>query len=230
MKIISVKQNGKEWREWRGRGLGASDAAAILGISPYTTPFELWLAMTGIREKEPFNEYAVAAMKRGTVLEPEARKLFEERMGRKFPAVSAEHDEYDFIRASFDGYCEETSELVEIKCPGKVDHAKALKGEVPKHYYPQVQQQLLVSGAKLCYYVSWDGLGKDLAIVEVRPDAEFQAKMLTALVDFWKRVTERILPEVSAKDISKLLKGVEKDLANLTAAVGVFKLLAGDEK
>ncbi len=126
MKIISVKQNGKEWREWRGRGLGASDAAAIMGVSPYCTTFELWLAMTGIRAREPFNEYAIVAMKRGVELEPKARALFEQKMGKKFPAESAEHDEYDFIRASFDGYCQELNALVEIKCPGKVDHATAL--------------------------------------------------------------------------------------------------------
>lgn len=228
MKIVSVKQNGKEWREWRGKGLGASDAPIIMGESPYQTPFELWLDKTGLRKRPEPNQYQLAAMQRGVRLEPVAREMFEAKMGRKFEALSAEHDVHDFMRASFDGINLEARALIEIKCPGKEAHAKALKGEVPKYYYSQVQQQLLIAGDLVDrgYYVSWDGESKDLVIVEVPHNKEHQAKLVEACTDFWKRITEKVLPDVTSKDILKLVTEVEKDLEKVSSAVSVFKLLS----
>jgi len=226
MKIVDVKQNGRDWREWRGRGLGASEAPIIMGESPYQTPFELWLAKTGIRERPPANEFQVAAMKRGTELEPVARAIFENKMGAKFPALSAEHDDYEFIRASFDGINFDLKALVEIKCPGKDAHAKALKGQVPKYYMAQIQQQLMVSGMERCYYVSWDGKSSDVVVVEVLPDLEYQQVLLESVVEFWRKIQERELPEVSAKEVAALVANVEKDITNIVNALSVFKLLA----
>lgn len=228
MKIVSVKQNGKEWREWRGKGLGASDAPIIMGESPYQSPFELWLDKTGLRKRPEPNIYQLQAMQRGTRLEPVAREMFEKLMGRKYDVLSAEHDTYDFMRASFDGINMEARALIEIKCPGKEAHATALKGKVPKYYYSQVQQQLLIAGDLVDkgYYVSWDGESKDLVVVEVPHDKEHQARLVQECSDFWKRVCEKILPDVSNKDILKLVEGVEKDIASVQSAVSVFKLLS----
>src|ERR1700689_4799218 len=36
----------------RENGIGASECAAVLGISPYCTPYELWLVKTGRAPKE----------------------------------------------------------------------------------------------------------------------------------------------------------------------------------
>ncbi len=226
MKIISVKQNSKEWREWRGKGLGASDAPSVMGDSPWTSTFELWLQKTGVMERPPANEYQLAAMKRGTELEPTVRKMFEKHVKADFPAVSATHDTHTFMRASFDGYNEAGNTILEIKCPNKVDHAKAVKGEVPTKYIAQVQQQLLISGAKLCYYVSWDGKSPELAIVEVLPDLEYQALLEAECIDFWKRVQEKILPEVQMKDILKLVTQLQKNLDQSTKISAVLALLS----
>ena len=124
MKIVTVKQNSREWREWRGKGLGASDAPSYMGESPWTSPFELWLQKTGLMERPPANEFQVAAMKRGTDLEPIARKMFEAHIGKPFPSLSAFHEEHEFLRASFDGHNGELNEILEIKCPGKEDHPR----------------------------------------------------------------------------------------------------------
>lgn len=228
MKIVSVKQNGKEWREWRGLGIGASDIAAIMGESPYMTPFVYWLDKTGIRKKPAPNEYQLAAMRRGQELEPKVREMFEKKAGRKFEALSAEHDEHDFIRCSFDGINLEARAIIEIKCPGKEAHSQALKGKVPKYYYPQVQQQLLVAQGLVdqCHYISWDGVSKDYTEVIVKPDPEFQARLIEAAIDMWKRVQLKELPSITQRDIINLIEGVEKDLQNVTSAIEVFKLLS----
>lgn len=225
MKIVTVKQNSKEWREWRGKGLGASDAPAYMGESPFTTPFELWLQKTGLMERPPANEFQVAAMRRGTELEPLARAMFEKHIGASYAALSASHEEHEFLRASFDGYNVEHNAILEVKCPGKEDHAKAVKGNIPTKYIAQVQQQLLISGAAKCYYYSWDGKSERGGLVEVFPDKDYQDRMIATALDFWARVQNVILPDVSAKEVSKLMEQMQKSLDNVNKISKVLSLI-----
>lgn len=228
MKIVKVQQNSKEWLSWRGKGLGASNAPTIMGVSPWCSPFELWLEMLGMKNRPPAAEFAVRAMVRGTNLEPEARRLFEKEQGVAYPALSASHDDYEYIRASFDGYNAERNEILEIKCPGKADHDKARAGKVPEKYFPQLQQQFLVSGATKGWYVSWDGKGSLVSIPVLRDDdyihgtnqtedadgngaTEGSEGLLYKLIEFWDCVQKRRSPDVSQKDIAKLLEE-QKDL------------------
>lgn len=230
MKIVTVKQNSKEWREWRGKGLGASDAPAVMGDSPWTTPFQLWLEKTGLMDRPPANEFQVAAMKRGNELEPIARKMFEERMGKLYPSISAHDTKYEFLRASFDGFNVEENTILEIKCPGKVDHDKAILGKVPTKYKAQVQQQLYISGATKLYYFSWDGKSEIGALVEVLPDLGYYSRLETAMVDFWARVVNRVPPEVTTKEVNTLIMGMQKDLERANKAAAVLQLLTTEEK
>lgn len=228
MKLVSLKQGTKQWREWRGKGLGASDAAVFMGENPWQTPFELWLTKTGLAERTPPNEYALAAMRRGTELEPLARKKLEKQLGMSFEDCAAEHDDYPFIRASFDGRNAEHRALIEIKCPGKEAHGKALKGKVPAYYIAQIQQQLLVSGDAVCYYGSWDGNeNSDVIVISVLPDLEYQDRLLHTAKDFWTRVQEKILPEISEKDVNKLLNQQASLTEQLTKLTEVLKLMNG---
>ena len=41
MKIVDVTQRSPEWLRWRARGVTASEAAIVLGRSPYKTPWRL---------------------------------------------------------------------------------------------------------------------------------------------------------------------------------------------
>jgi putative phage-type endonuclease len=224
MKIVTVTQNGRDWHKWRGTGLGASEAAAILGVSPWTSPFELWLEKTGLCEKAPANEFSIAAMKRGLDLEPLARKRFEAKMGILFPPLSAEHDQHPFIRASFDGYCETLNAILEIKCPGKADHSKALAGGVPSKYVPQIQHQLLVSGALKCYYFSFDGMDSE-ALIEVKPDPAYINDLKNKLIHFWNLVELQLPPQISSQDMEKFVKRVSNDFKRLGPAIKALELL-----
>lgn len=226
MKIVSVKQNSKDWTEWRGRGLGASDAPAVMGESPWTSILSLWLDKTGIYPKEPANAFALSAMRRGTELEPKARLMFEDYWKSKWPAISAEHDEFPFIRASFDGWNETLQEGLEIKCPGKVDHATALSGKVPNKYKAQLQQQMFVSGATAWHYYSWDGVSEVGAHVMVYPDYEYQAQLLGELTSFYDCITNRILPLVVKSDIMSIVGLIENRLKVLEETITVLRILS----
>lgn len=46
---VAVKPNTPEWLAWRAQGVTATDAAVILGVSSYNSPFNLWWAKSSER-------------------------------------------------------------------------------------------------------------------------------------------------------------------------------------
>lgn len=223
--IINIKQNTKEWREWRNKGLGASDAPIVMEVSPWTTLFQLWCYKTNALPKPEFNAFQVKAMERGIELEPIARKMYENILGKSFPSTSFEYGPYPFLRASLDGYNEELNLNVEIKCPGKVDHQTALKGKVPLKYYPQIQMQMLVSGATQTDYVSWDGKSDTLCIIRVLQDTNYQTNLLNKMIQFWSNVSSLTPPKVTSLELLDLFSSVEKSLENTNRLFNMFKVV-----
>lgn len=189
-----MQQQGDNWTRWRSKGLGSSDAPTIMGVSPWKTPYQLWEEKVGI--SKPFT--GNFATQRGTEMEPRARAAFELESGYEFNAVVAENANYPYIRASLDGYNKELDAILEIKCPGKEDHKTAKEGRVPEKYWPQLQHQLLVTGAKCCYYYSYDG--ETGATVIVQPDHEYIKRLLEEETKFWDKVQNKIPPELTDKD------------------------------
>jgi putative phage-type endonuclease len=191
-----IEQRTKSWEEWRLEGLGSSDAAVVMGVSPWKTRYELWEEKTGAKKSEISNW----AQQRGTQMEPEARANYELLNDMDLPAHLVEHKVYPFMRASLDGYNAEKNFALEIKCPGKKDHEDALNGRVPEKYWPQVQHILAITGGELDYYSYSNKRG---VAVRVRPDLEYIKKLIEEETKFWNLVVSRTPPEpdiVEVKD------------------------------
>lgn len=163
--IVQLVQGSPEWHAHR-RGLrNASETPAVLGISPWVTPYQLWLLKTG-RAEPTIN----AAMRNGTALEPLARHAYEVETGNVMQPLVLQDGLYS---ASLDGMTLEGDLIVEIKVPYK-RQASALwqaveAGEVPGHYLAQIQHQLMVSGAAGAHLWVFDGERGLLHVIE--PDA-----------------------------------------------------------
>lgn len=215
MKLISLDQDSSEWLAWRDTGLGSSDAASILGLSPWKTRRELWeeklvryrdqLARLGepdpdpeltarvrakLREQEGKNE---SAKRRGKDLEPVARAEYEWLFDIAIPPACGVHPGFEFLKVSLDGYSPKHSLFAEIKAPNQRAHEEALYGGVPHYYIPQVLHQFVVSGMNTCHYISYHPkypAGKKLALVPVRRDqfAEQIEQLLHTEVEFWESV------------------------------------------
>jgi len=176
--IVNITQRTEEWHEWREGCIGASDAPVIMGVSKWMTPYELWL-----KKKYGLHSEDNAAMARGRIMEEQARHAY--MHSSKVPVSPAcyEHDRYPFIIASLDGITFDGSVVVEIKCPGKQDHECAINGKVPDHYYPQLQHQLMVTGAERVDYYSFDG--ESGVTIPVYPDLEYQQELLWREIFFF---------------------------------------------
>ena len=229
------KQNTKAWYSWRRGGLGASDAPVVMGVSPYSTRFELWAQKTGLMERPEPNAFQAAAMRRGHDLEPVARMLYENLVNDSFPAVSCQHENFDYIRASLDGYSENSDKLIEIKCPGKVDHKAAQNGIIPEKYVIQIQTQFAVSGASSGDYISYDGKEREnykkalekggLVIISIEPDREMQADIIRSMQLFWELVQTKVAPNVDAMDLTRVTEALSKHMDKINQAVEGLQVL-----
>lgn len=192
-----LAQRSQEWHDVRRQHIGASDAPIIMGVG-YRTPYQLWREKLGLNEAQA----CTPAMQRGIDLEPVARKEFEKLTGLMVEPTCA-FKEYNGLplMASLDGITKSGMYAVEIKCPGKVDHAIALSGKVPDKYYPQLQHQLFVTGLNFMYYYSFDG--KEGVLIEVERDDAYIARMLQEELSFWAFVKNLDEPPLEDRDFDE---------------------------
>ena len=151
--IVQLTQGTPEWLAYRRTRRNASESAAVLRLSPWTTPYQLWLQKTG-RSVQAVSH----AMRRGTELEPVARRAYEEKTGLVMQPLVIEDGCYS---ASLDGMTLDGNLNLEIKCPMRGSRSDlwqdVLAGQVPLHYAVQVQHQMMVSGALKTHLWVFDG-------------------------------------------------------------------------
>ncbi len=175
-----MKQNTPEWLEMRRKMIGASDAPVIMGVSPWKTPGQLWKEkLFPGYDKEP-NAY----MKRGLLLEDKAREFFKSKTGITVQPEVAFHKSIPWMMASLDGIDDQRKSIVEIKCPGNVDHSTALGGRIPEKYFPQIQHQLAVCDLDMAYYVSFDGA--DGCVLTVVRNQAYIDQLIAKEERFWE--------------------------------------------
>lgn len=201
MRTLQLPQGSPQWHQWRTNIIGGSDMGAImLGDAwPYEdSRIDRVLHAKITRETKTETNFA---MRRGTFLEPVARAEWEILHSAKAEPICVQHDDVEWMGVSLDGLAQlrnGSGVILEIKAPKWTDHAGVIAGLVPEHYVPQVQYQLLVTGLDLLHFISITenklfGASKDnpqVAMVEVRPDPEYQAEILDRGQAFWERVME----------------------------------------
>ena len=75
MNMIPIKDIGREeWLKLRRNGIGGSDAAAIIGLNPYSSAFQVYCDKVGLLPETEDNE----AMRQGRDFEAYVAERFEE--------------------------------------------------------------------------------------------------------------------------------------------------------
>lgn len=244
---MEQQQNTRDWLIWRLNGIGASDAPAIMGASKYKTKLQLWDEKFNKVLDEEENEPNFIQQK-GHTIEAWARPGLEFQTGFSWAPATFTHKEFDFIRASLDGYCPELKEAWECKFMGK-DLWETLANEelkvldrIPPQYFDQIMQQFFVSGAgsiRLTGVKEWkdenDVKQKQAYTLKIINDVEVTEYINTILVpklfEFWKSVQDGVRPEPAKTDVIEITdESFLKDLKEYVSCSGQKKILAEDVK
>lgn len=197
MKTINVEQGSQEWLKWRKEVITATECSAIMGSNPWETPYTIWGMKLGIIPPKASNK----VMEEGKRLEPFAREDFIKKFKINMTPICVESTEFEFLGASLDGISDDGIDILEIKCGEKV-HSLAKQGIIPPYYLHQVQQQLLVSGARKCFYYSYDGV--EGICIEVYPDFNFKNEYLPKAREFWRCIAFEEAPPLQDKDYKNM--------------------------
>ena len=186
-----LEQGTDEWLEARAGILTASTIGQLITaktIKPAMNDRSRGLCQTLIAERitghvEPV--FPNRAMTRGTLLEPEARRIYAEQTGQDVDEVGfarLDTDTYT-LGSSPDGLVGETGGI-EIKSPSaKVHVSTVLSGVIPDYNRAQVQAFLHVTGREWCDFISYYP-GQPLCVIRDFPDPRWQTAIVSAAEQF----------------------------------------------
>jgi putative phage-type endonuclease len=176
--------------------IGGSDVAAILGVSPWKTPHELWLQKTGRAPREEVTPEQQKRFDRGHRLEPVVLQMLIDRLqdeGHEVELLRTNERyidaEYPFMACEIDFELMLDGEHVNGDC--KTVHPFSAKkwgeegtDEVPIDYAAQFMHGLGITGRKRCIIATLIGMD-DLLIYFVERDEETIAAIRARVVEYW---------------------------------------------
>lgn len=155
--VHDVPQTEAEWLKARLKGLGASEASAVIGCNPYMSNTDLWKIKTGRKIAPDISSNAHVAY--GHAAEAPIRELFaldypeyEVRYGGAYDMVH--NSDYPWLFATLDGRLVERKTgrkgILEIKTTEILRSMQKEKwrDKIPDNYFCQIIHQLLAT--------SWD--------------------------------------------------------------------------
>lgn len=187
----------EQWLKERRKAIGGSDAAAIVGLSAYASPFTVWLDKLGKSEPKPDTE----AMRIGRDLEEYVAQRFTEATGKKVRRKNAiiYNSMYPFAHANIDREIVGENAILECKTTSILNLKKFKGGEYPANYYVQVMHYMAVTGAQKAY-ISVLVLGEGFYWYEVERDQNEINALMEAEQELWEHVVQQTEPPVLGLD------------------------------
>ncbi len=196
-----------EWLAQRTKGVGGSDVAAIMGLSPWKTPAQVWLEKTGRAHPEdlsgkPYVEF-------GNIMEPIVGKWYADkhpkRTVRRVNAI-CRSIKRPWALASLDYEVKDGKEwgVLEIKT---ARNSKDWQDGVPLYYQTQIIHYMTVTGRKFADVAVFFRDSCEFAEYRVPFDADDAAAISDDVDTFWHEfVEEDVMPRIvgTAGEVSGL--------------------------
>lgn len=178
----------EEWLESRRNGIGGSDASAILGVNPYSSPLKVYMDKIGKGVEEEENE----AMRQGTDLEQYVADRFVDFMEKQGTPKKVRkcnrilrHPDYPWMLANIDREVLKENAGLECKTTSPFSKFRFDEGEINPHYYWQCIHYMAVTGAER-WYVSIVVLGQSHHVFCIERDEDAIATLIEAERAFWE--------------------------------------------
>lgn len=226
----------------RRKFIGGSDAAAVLGVSPWRTPYQLWLDKTQPAMPENRDAQRERILARGKRLEPVVLEMAGDELGlqvlhanRRF--VDAEHP---FLACEIDAEGALPGERGQVNVEVKTVHPFAARhwgdegtDAAPVYYTAQAMHGLMITGRAVCVFLVLVG-ADDLRMYRVERDDETITALRAREVAFWRDHVETLIPPPDANAVDTDLRfahdaGTEVEADGDTmAALSELRALMGE--
>lgn len=184
--------NREDWLKLRKTGIGGSDAGAVCGLNPYSSPMKVFHDKTS-GEPEAANSEAIRI---GHDLEDYVAKRFMEATGLKvrhsnYMYRSVEHP---FMTANIDRLIIGEDAGLECKTASAYSADKWKNGDIPLHYIIQCYHYMIVTGRRT-WYIAAVILGKEFTYRKLEWDDDLAGSLIEAEENFWNNhVMTGIIP------------------------------------
>lgn len=186
--LVSVDPIGdrEEWLAERRTGIGGSDVAAVLGLSPWATPWQVYVDKVGA---VPPDDGANEAMRLGQLLEPIILDLFTERTGMVLTErqLMVRHPDHEWAFATLDALASPESGV-----EAKRSTRWSWDDGIPLQYRAQAQWGMLCTGLDVWHFAVLHPAS--FATYTLEADYDDQAALLRIAEKFWRNHVEAAVP------------------------------------
>ena len=202
MKYRLAPTKYEEWLQDRhdNPSIGASMSSSIIGYNPWQSAVDVWDQLLHPNGGVDDN----LAMYLGREMEPIVKKLFMDKTGLKVLNDNKIRidDEYEFLTTNLDGIVVGEGIPVEYKTT-----AKTWDGDIPDHYFVQLQHQMMVTESPSIYFCSLSmGFRKQFIVERYDRNDKFISELRDKLVTFWnENVVKGIPPEPKSISDAKIV-------------------------
>ena len=202
MAIQRIKRESREeWLELRRGYIGGADAASVVGLNDYQSPYALWCEKKGISPAFEGN----LRTRIGTEMEPVIAKLFEEETGKKVQNCNFTliNDVFPWAVADVDRMVIGEDAILEIKSTSALNLKHYKNGDYPARFYVQVMHYLAVTGKQKAYLAVLIG-NSDFKIFEIERDEDEISALMEAEKQFYGYMQSGEEPPANAVDVESI--------------------------
>ena len=190
-RIPTADLSHEDWLEYRRHSIGGSDAASIIGLNPWSSPYAVWADKLGKIPPKEDNE----AMRLGRDLEDYVAKRFTEATGKKVRRENyiLYNPMYPFAHANVDRMVVGEDAGLECKTTSVLNLKRFKNGEYPENYYVQCVHYMAVTGCAK-WYLAVLVLGEGFHYFEIERDEDEINALMDSEEAFWEFVKTETPP------------------------------------
>lgn len=224
-KIATAGMGREEWLKLRKTGIGGSDAGAICGLNPYSSPMKVFWDKTTDEAEEKDNE----AIRIGNDLEQYVAGRFMEATGLKVRRSNYMYrsKEHPYMIADVDRLVVGEDAGLECKTASAYNSDKWADGNIPAHYAMQCYHYMAVTG-KRTWYIAAVILGREFVYHKLTWEDSLIQQLIEVEGEFWNNhVAANLIP---GPDGSKVCDSVLEQYFHTAKKESAIELVGFDGK
>lgn len=195
------RESREEWLALRRQYIGGADAASVVGLNDYQSPYSLWCEKRGVTP--PFEGNLRTEV--GTFLEEFIAKKFEQETGKKVQNCNFTmiNDLFPFAVADIDRKVLNENAGLECKSTSALNLKHYRNGDYPARFYVQCQHYMGVCGFDKMYLAVLIG-NSDFKIFEIERDEAEISALMDAEKQFYGYMQSSEEPPANAVDVESI--------------------------